>query len=664
MGASETLRALVDTFLPARSADPGVPPYPAASTVGLDREIAEIVTGLSRAEQRDFARLLSTLDSPLANLLLTGRPVRLARLDGPARERYLRGWSTSRLAAKRKGFYAIKRLAAGHYYSGPLAGEPNPLWSRIHYDLPNPPPVGSDPLAGLSPVRPDHDVEAAIDVCVVGSGAGGGVIADRLVRAGYTTAVLEAGGWFLHRSYPRVERDARDQLFAGRGLLTTQNGAIGILAGQTVGGGTAINWMTCLPPRPEARAEWARDGAMEGIDGPEFDRQLQIVAERIHVSTMESDVNANNDSLRRGCRALGFLQGTDWDVIPRNAVGCESRCGFCTFGCPYAARQSGPVTFLLDALRGGARLYSSTRADYVEVEHGRATGVRATFHDGTVTRQVHLRARAVVVAAGALQTPALLLRSGIRHAGVGAGLRLDPTTAVAGEFPTPVRTWVGPPQTIGVYRFQTSDAGAHGPWIEVAPAHPGLSAIALPWTGAEDFRRLMERSEYVATPIVLVRDVGEGRVTIDSEGRPRFDYVLTRRDRQNLVRGVVETARILRAGGATRLLSLQIPYAEAGDGTSLLSEGALDRFIAQVERVGIRDNGTALFSAHPIGSARAGRDPRTSAARPSGEVHDIEGLWIGDGSLLPSAPGANPMMSILAMAQRTADRLLAQLGAS
>ncbi len=664
MGAPDTLRALIDTLLPARSTDPRGPPYPAASAVGLDQEIAEIVGGLSRGEQRDFARLLSTLDSPLANLLLTGRPVRLARLDSSARERYLRGWAASRLAAKRKGFYAIKRLAAGLYYSGPLAGGPNPLWSRIHYDLPTAPPVLLDPLDGLSPVRPDHDVEAKVDVCVIGSGAGGGVIADRLVRAGYTTAVLEAGGWFAHRSYPRVERDARDQLFAGRGLLTTQDGAIGILAGATVGGGTAINWMTCLPPRPEARTEWARDGAMEGIDGPDFDRQLQTVADRIHVSTMESDVNANNDSLRRGCVALGFRQGTDWDVIPRNAVGCESRCGFCAFGCPYAARQSGPVTFLLDALHGGARLYSSTRADYVEVEQGQATGVRATFHDGKVTRQVHFHARAVVVAAGALQTPALLLRSGIRHAGVGAGLRLDPTTALAGEFPTPVRTWVGPPQTIGVYRFQTSDADAHGPWIEVAPAHPGLSAIALPWAGAEDFRRLMERSEYVATPIVLVRDVGEGRVTIDSEGRPRFDYALTRRDRQNLVRGVVETARILRAGGANRLLSLQTPYAEVGDGSGPLSEGELDRFIAQVERIGIRDNATALFSAHPIGSARAGRDPRTSAARPSGEIHGVEGLWIGDGSLLPSAPGANPMMSILAVAQRTADQLLVKLGAS
>ncbi|MFZ0699984.1 MAG: GMC family oxidoreductase N-terminal domain-containing protein [Thermoplasmata archaeon] len=663
MGASDTLRALVDTLLPASPADEQGPGYPAATSVGLDRDIAEIVTDLSKGEQADFARLLSALDSRFANLVLTGRPVQLHRLDAAARERYLLGWATSRLAVKRKGFHAMKRLAAGQYFSGPLAGTPNPLWNRIHYGPPSVPSGLPDPLDGLSPVRPDRDVEEEVDACVIGSGAGGGVIAERLVRAGYSTVVLEAGAWFTHRSYPRVERDAQRQLFAGGGLLTTRNGAIGILAGATVGGGTAINWMTCLSPRPEARAEWARDGGMEGIDGADFDRHLQAVAERLHVSTAESQINANNDSLRRGCIALGFRQGIDWDVIPRNAVGCQERCGFCSFGCPYAARQSGPVTFLLDALRGGARLYSSTRADFVEVEQGRVTGVRATFREGSLTRNVHVRARTTVVAAGALQTPALLLRSGIRHAGVGAGLRLDPTTALAGEFPAPVRTWVGPPQTIGVYRFQTCDAGAHGPWMEVAPAHPGLSAIALPWAGARDFHRLLGRSEYVASPIVLVRDVGEGRVTIDTEGRPRFDYVLTPRDRQNLLRGMVETARLLHAGGATRLLSLQTSYAEVGDGRRPLSEGELDRFIAQVEHVGVRDNAIALFSAHPIGSARAGRDPRTSATRPSGEVHGVEGLWIGDGSLLPSAPGANPMMSILAVAQRTADHLLAKLRA-
>ncbi len=196
----------------------------------------------------------------------------------------------------------------------------------------------------------------------------------------------------------------------------------------------------------------------------------------------------------------------------------------------------------------------------------------------------------------------------------------------------------------------------------MAPSHPGLAAIALPWEGADAYRHQLERIERVSTPIVLVRDVGEGCVTIDRDGRPAFHYALTRRDRQNLVRGMVETARILRAAGAVRITSLHTPQIEAGDGTQPVSSAGLDAFIAELQARGIRENSVALFSAHPMGSARAGTDLRRSAARPTGEVHGVEGLWIGDGSLLPSAPGANPMMSILALAWRTADALLASLG--
>jgi len=227
-----------------------------------------------------------------------------------------------------------------------------------------------------------------------------------------------------------------------------------------------------------------------------------------------------------------------------------------------------------------------------------------------------------------------------------------------------VRTWEGPPQTVGVYRFQRPDAGAHGPWLEVAPTHPGLAALATPWVGADDYLRLLERSEFVATPIVLVRDSGEGRVTVDRDGRPVLDYELRSEDRRNLVRGLVETARILRAAGATRLLSLHTPYVEVGGGTGPVSLSELDRFIAGVERAGVRVHSLALFSAHPMGSARAGTDPRTSAAGPTGEVHGVEGLWVGDGSILPSAPGANPMISILAAAWQTAEHLRVRLAAS
>lgn len=656
------LTALVDSICPASPADRNGGEYPAASSVGVDRDVVELVASLPARQRREFDALLRAIESPLTNLLLTGRPVRFSRLALKDRETYLRGWASSRLALKRRGFQAAKRLTTGLYFSRPLRDATHPLWDRIGYAPPAPSSGVPDSLRGLAPTVPEPNREFPADVCVIGSGAGGAVIAAKVAEAGYRVVVLEAGEWFPDLAYPRIEREAHDRLFFGRGVVTTADTALAFLAGEAVGGSTAINWMTCLPPRPEARQEWAEEGGMADVLTPQFDALLGDVARRIGVTTAESVVNPSNDALRRGCIGLGYSQGTDWDVIPRNVVGCRSRCGFCTFGCPYSARQSTLVTFLADAMHRDARLLASTRADLIEVESGRVRGVRASYRANGVSRSVYVRSSTVVVAAGALQTPALLLGSGVRFPGVGRGLRVDPTTALAGEFPEPVRTWEGPHQTIGVYRFQRTDAGAHGPWIEVAPSHPGLAGIAVPWYGADEYRHRMERSEFTATPIVLVRDAGEGRVLIDSDGRPVYEYRLTDRDRGNLLRGIEETARILRAAGATRLLSLHTPPIEVGGSGRPISEAEFDRFVSEVRSAGLRPSSVALFSAHPMGSARAGRDSRTSAARSTGEVHGVEGLWVGDGSLLPSAPGANPMLSILALALRTSGYIVASLG--
>jgi choline dehydrogenase-like flavoprotein len=657
VGPTPALTALVDTFVPGSE---GGAPYPRASSLGVDRDIAELVANLPEAQRREFESLLRAIDNPWLNLLLSGSPRRFTRLSSEARERYLRAMSRSRLAIKRKGFQAGKRLATWFYFSARMSNGRHPLWDRIHYEPPALPAPTTAPW-DLVPIVPARDEEISTDVCVIGSGAGGAVLAARAAAAGYRVVVLEAGDWVPGLAYPRDERAGFDHLYLGRGIVTTSDSSIAVLAGGTPGGGTAINWMTCLPPRPEARREWAEDAGLIGADGPDFDAALAAVSSRLGVSRAESDVNASNDALLRGCRALGYTQGSDWDILPRNAVGCARRCGFCGYGCPYSARRSTLTTFLADAVRAGTRLYCSTRAELVEVDGGRAKAVRGTYRGPGGPLAVRVRARATVLAAGALQTPGLLLGSDVKFAGVGMGLRLDPTASMVGEFPQPVRTWEGPPQTVGVYRFQRVDPEAHGPWLEVAPAHPGLAALATPWAGAHDFLRLVERLEFVATPIVLVRDTGEGRVRADGQGRPVIDYELGTGDRANLVRGIVETARILCAAGATRLLSLNTPYFEAGDGTRPVSTTELDRFISQVERAGVRKHSLALFSAHPMGSARAGPDPRRSAARPTGAVHGVEGLWIGDGSLLPSAPGANPMLSIMACAWRTGDHLLATL---
>src|SRR5207245_505427 len=203
------------------------------------------------------------------------------------------------------------------------------------------------------------------------------------------------------------------------------------------------------------------------------------------------------------------------------------------------------------------------------------------------------------------------------------------------------------------HRFQGSDEGHHGPWLESAPGQPGLSALAIPWSGGRAHKDAMRRLDRAASTIVLVRDVAEGRVTSDARGEPLIQYHLSSRDRRNLTHGLQEAARILRAAGALRMGSLHLRECSVGDGREPIRGAEFDAFIDHMGRLGIRENGVALFSAHPMGSARAGTDPKTSAAKPTGESHDVRNLWIGDGSLLPTAPGVNPMISIMALAARS-----------
>src|SRR5437899_2813369 len=229
-------------------------------------------------------------------------------------------------------------------------------------------------------------------------------------------------------------------MFQGRGGLTTTDLAFSVLAGQTAGGSSTINWMTCLKPPRWAREEWEQEAGMTGVASPAFDSFIDEVWSRLHVNVEESVVNPSNDVLRRGSEALGYRFGIDYDVIPRNAHGCGSRCDFCCFGGVYDAKQSSLVTYLPDANRAGARFLFDTKADHLIIQSGEVRGVEATFRNGAHSIPVHVRARTVVAAGSAIQTPALLLRSGIRSQGVGLGLRLDPTTALFGEFAAPSST--------------------------------------------------------------------------------------------------------------------------------------------------------------------------------------------------------------------------------
>src|SRR3989442_6275599 len=470
-----TLRALADTLVPSLAVNPDHDGFYGrkASDLGVDVDVARIVEAFLSPDRRSgFRRVLQTVASPGLNRLLSGHPHRFSDLDDVNRERYLLAWSRSRLRIKRQGFQAVKRLVVFLAYAKALEDGRNPNWRGIGYDGPN----SSDQRERessedfrIAPLRPERETTLETDVCVIGSGAGGSVIAAKLAALGHRVIMLEAGPYRTAADFNQGEADASDTMFQSHGVLTTKDLAFTVLAGQTAGGSATVNWMTCLRPPSWAREEWERAG-LAGVAAPAFDVFIDEVWSRLHVNTDESVVNPSNDVLRRGSEALGYRQGVDYDVIPRNSQGCQARCDFFFFGCVYNPKQSPLVPYFPDAYAAAARFLLDTNAERVLIEGGEGRGVEAVFrHDGGEVR-VHIRPRADVAAGRAIQTPALLLRSATRFPGVGQGLRLDPTTALFGEFPRPIPMWSRPMQTIGVDRFQGSDEGHHGPCWRARPA--------------------------------------------------------------------------------------------------------------------------------------------------------------------------------------------------
>ena len=649
---------------------PGAPDGPdffrrSAHELGVDVLLADAVEHSRQPNNaRDFKRILTVVESPLYNLALTGRPVRFSSLDPEARERYLQAWRDSPVALKRTAFQALKRLTLFLAYATAGPDGSNPNWDAIGYpgashDAPVPVPEE----LRLVPLKVDSDITLAVDVVVAGSGAGGSVIADYLASSGYDVLVLEQGPYETAETFQQSEMRMMQKLFQQSGTAATTDLSFVLLAGRGAGGGTTVNWNTCLKPPNRVLAEWESEFGITGVAGPEFASFLDEAWKAIGVNDEESQRNGNNSVLWDGCKALGYKEGSDYHTISRNAVGCKQRCDFCTYGCIYSAKQSTALTYLPRAQKKGAKFVFDARVEHVVIEGGAARGVVASVESGGRTHRLEVKARAVVAACGGIETPALLLRSGVRDRNVGAYLRLDPTIAVGGIFEKPIDPWKGPPQTVAVWKFIDLDGTYHGFWVEAAPAHPGLFALSIPWVNGRQHKDFMRRYySRSSASIVLLRERSSGRVTVDKDGYAKVSYALGGEDRKTLVRGMTETAKILAAAGARGVWTTHNSQVFAGDGTKPLTPGDLDSFGAALEKQGVEYNRMMLFSAHIMGSCRMSADPSLGPTAPTGELHSVKNLFVGDACVFPTTPAVNPMISIMAMARRTAESIRLRLG--
>lgn len=564
-------------------------------------------------------------------------------MSAAERERYLLRWADSDLALRRTAFQAVKRSATFFAYAS-SGDDADRLRARAGYERGPLLPLPDDPTAFRT--RATRDGEAIdAEACVVGSGPGGSVAAHELARAGRHVVVLEQGEAWTEADFDGSEASSFARLLWDRGLGTTEDLGVSVFAGATLGGGSVVAWSTSLRLPPAVRSEWASAG-IEDLDGG-LDALYGEIERRLDVDTDESEMNAQNSVLARGCEALGL----PWRTIPRNTKGCGD-CGHCGLGCRKGAKRSMPRTFLRDAVESGAEIVARCSADRVLVERGRVVGVTATVRDDDGPRRITVRAPLVVLGAGAIGTPALLLRSRLGGDQVGRGLRLHPVAGIAGVYREPIRMWSGVPQSVMCDAFAEID-GAYGFRLEVPSVLPGVLAAALPWRSAAQHRELMSRLDHVAAIIPLVRDREGGTVTVDRHGAPVVRYALRGLTARLVRRSVVETARVHLAAGAEEVIAMFTRPVRAAAG------GDLARFEEEVRSRGTAPNRLGLFSAHQMATARMGADPATSVADPDGAVRGVRGLIVADASAFPSASGVNPTLTIMALAVRNARRVLA-----
>jgi choline dehydrogenase-like flavoprotein len=631
-GARGSLDAICDTFVPGENG------LPSATEIHVPDVILGAMGGNPSAEVRDgFAGLIEGWDSGFASS---------SKED---RERFLLSWCDSDDVMQRAAFQALRKLTMVMYYSLPWQGEgKNPVDEAIGYPGPHG-KLKDAPPKTIKPLEITEDMELDCDVVIVGSGAGGGTAAGVLAKEGLDVVVVEAGGYFSEEDFDGAELDGYVKLYAGGGGVPTPDQSIGLLAGSCLGGGTTVNYTWCFRPPDHVRKDWTDRFGLDDWAGQDFDDSLDVVWERIGVNSENSMPSLRDERFREGLAKLGW----DSQVMQRNAVGCtEEICGQCHYGCPLGAKQSTFKTWLQDAYDAGARIVVNAPVEKVLIEKGEARGVEATTADG---HKLTVRARAVAAAAGAINTPALLVRSGLDNPNVGKNLMIHPVLLVWAMFEREILPWTGVFGSTFCDEFLDMGEG-YGVKYMHASAHPSDLAVFAPWRSASDHSELMQSLRYTGGFGILQRARDAGEVVVGSDGLPTPIWHLSDFDREIMRKGLDGMTKVLEAGGARRIYTSHAGWVSYDPGN-----GGREQMLKAADDYGWGPAQVTLGSFHLMGTAHMSGSRDSSVCDPTGEAWDAKNLFVVDGAVLPTALGVNPMITIEAAAHKIARGMAAKL---
>ena len=472
----------------------------------------------------------------------------------------------------------------------------------------------------------------AYDACIVGSGAGGGVLAYRLSEAGMKVAVLEKGGHYPIEWIENASEEELTKLWKSGGEQLSQDYSVNIAQAECVGGGTVINWGVCFDA-PELVLNYWRETFGFPYSTAEMDSAFDAVRKMIQITPVENAGGVHR-IVQRGVQALGYHGG--W--MERNSVG--------------GVKQSMLVSYLAKADPELVHVFPDCEVQAFILRRGRAVGVRATHANPKKSRQetFEIRSKIVVLAAGAIASSGLLQRNRlVRSHQVGQHLSIHPAAGVMGEFEEKVNTAMHLPMAYYCDEFSVRETGRPGFMIESTIVPPFQLGVNVTRFG-ERHAAIMRRYAHMAVAGVFVHDEPSGTVSLNWGGEPVIDYALSALDQQKMIIGLEEASRVLFAAGAKRVILPHFGYLELGRMAD----------IQQIRRRGMSAGTLVAATPHPQGGNRMGRNRAYCVVNEHCEMFEVPRLFVCDASVFPTSVGVNPQVTVMAVAELTAQYINSQ----
>lgn len=487
------------------------------------------------------------------------------------------------------------------------------------------------------------DLNLKAEVCVIGSGAGGAVVAKELAESGRDVVLLEQGGYYTKEDFTQREDEMLPLLYEEMGQRATNDQSIVILQGRNVGGSTVHNLCYCFRTPAPILEKWRREDGVRDMGYEQMVPSFERVEAMLKVKPIQPhEINTLNDKIRQGCEKLGY-HGL---VAHHNRENCTTS-GFCLLGCPFDAKQSMLITYVPAALAAGARLYTDCRVESITASAGRVRSVEAAVVDARQRprHRVRVDAQVVVLAAGAINTPQILLNSGIANSSgqLGQNLHLHPSVLLAGIYDEDIYGYRGIPQSYYVDEFIDLEKDPNSGYILMPVfGFPVTTASQLPGFGREHWE-IMRHYHRTVGILVLMHDQSAGSVQVRG-GKPDISYRVSNAEQGLFIEGMKHCAEILFASGAKQVV---VPY----EAPLWLQPGDSLRAI---DARGLRPHDIPIASTHPQSTCKMGEDPQRSVVNSWCQSHDLKNLFVCDMSVFPSSLGAPPQISTAAIADRTA----------